>query len=470
MQRDYDYEERRRRPQPKNDPRERYGNEEDPYSREYRRAYSERDLPQRLHDDRPYDRPGYEPEAGRPGGRENVDLDQGRNRNQSPRSNQGRYEDRWQGAPGGDPYGYDWEQPARRGGSTGQGQHFEGGNEGWQGGYYGQGQRFQGNPFDVDRQFRESGRRQHDNQPYQQQVYGQQNRRGSGQSGRSQGSGYGSSPYAEGDVGSWYGGDTGMGDYGASEPGVQSGGPYRSMHSGDRSEQSRRQTSGPFTGRGPRGYRRSDARIQEDVCEMLTRHGEIDASSMEVEVQHGTVFLRGMADSGHIRRLTEELVEGIHGVNDVQNELRVNQRTGYSNTGQTQTGSQSSHGGVAPQGNVPAYGVGVAETSGVSTRSGPGEPGVSAGAGRSQHGNPWQVRETMDVIGSDGKTVGTVKEVRGTDFLLDRPMERDLYVPFSAIQTVDGERVMLSCRSPEVDHQNWPSSSLTSTSEPPPAR
>ena len=89
---------------------------------------------------------------------------------------------------------------------------------------------------------------------------------------------------------------------------------------------------GPFTGRGPRGYHRSDERIREDVCDLLTQHGDIDASQMEVDVHNGVVTLRGMADSGRVRRLTEEVVEEISGVRDVRNDLRVNQRTGYAET------------------------------------------------------------------------------------------------------------------------------------------
>ena len=429
--------------------RERYGNEEDPYSREARRIYRDQDLERRMHDDRPYNRPGYEPEVGRPGGRENVDLS----------SERPRLSARGQG---GDEYGYDWERAA--GASSGQRQ-------------------------------------------------GDQRR--SPQTGGYD-SGRPASPYDQGDVGSWYGGDTGMGDSGSSldrpryqdqpqrgqqhqtRPGEQRGfgqGGYGQGGTGQSGfgqsgfgqgsygqggqqswGQSQHQSSsgshdpaqeGPFTGRGPRGYRRSDERIREDVCELLTRHGEIDASSMEVDVRQGTVILRGMADSGRTRRLTEELVEGVAGVNDVENQLRVNQRTGYTDTSNEMQGEPR---GTPRVSGVSAYGTGVAETSGVSTRGGPGEPGMSAGAGASQHGNRWQIRETMDVVGSDGETVGTVKSVRGTDFEVNRPMSRDLYVPFSAVRTVDSERVLLSCRAGEVDQQNWPTASLTGASDTPPSR
>ena len=62
---------------------------------------------------------------------------------------------------------------------------------------------------------------------------------------------------------------------------------------------------------------------------------------------------------------------------------------------------------------------------------------------------------------ADGEKIGTVKAVHGTDFVLNRPMGRDLFVPFSAVRTVDGERVMLGIRASEVDDQHWPNPELT---------
>jgi hypothetical protein len=429
MQRDFERDDPRRRyrqdDDPRDDPRERYGNEEDAWSREYRRAYAEGDLPRRMQDDRPYDRPGYEPEGGRPGGRPNVESDRGQQRR--------FYETRQPG----DPYGYDWEQPARQSGrSAGYGQ----GDNSWQGGFYGQGRRFEGEPF------RRGGSSERDDrrQPGRTERYGQPSY------------GRASSPYGEGDTGPWYGGDTGMGAPGSSQypnaPGDRSRRQYgdapgtrfwqqygeqidseSSRSSGDRFRGDSSRPQGPFAGRGPRGYQRSDERIREDVCELLTHHGEIDASSMEVEVSRATVTLRGTAESGRIRRLVEELVEDVPGVRDVQNELRVNQRTVYA----------ASH--FDP-------------------------PEASAGAGPSQHGNRGQIRETMDVVGSDGETVGTVKAVHGTDFHLDRPVARDVFVPLSAVQTVDGERVMLRVRANEVDDQNWPAPDLMGSNEGPAMR
>ncbi len=77
-------------------------------------------------------------------------------------------------------------------------------------------------------------------------------------------------------------------------------------------------------GRGPKGYRRSDERIEEEVNEQLTRHPEIDPSEVEVRVRNGEVTLTGTVDERRTKRMVEDLVEGISGVNEVHNQIRVN--------------------------------------------------------------------------------------------------------------------------------------------------
>lgn len=78
-----------------------------------------------------------------------------------------------------------------------------------------------------------------------------------------------------------------------------------------------------FAGRGPRNYRRSDERIEEEINEELTRSSEIDASDIEVRVAGGTVTLSGSVDNRHAKRLAEDLSESISGVEEVDNQLRV---------------------------------------------------------------------------------------------------------------------------------------------------
>ncbi|MEN0059920.1 MAG: hypothetical protein AAGB31_13860, partial [Bdellovibrio sp.] len=57
--------------------------------------------------------------------------------------------------------------------------------------------------------------------------------------------------------------------------------PVDSYRSGSMYESER----GQFYGRGPRSFKRSDDRVKEEVCEMLTRHSAIDAADIEVEVK-----------------------------------------------------------------------------------------------------------------------------------------------------------------------------------------
>ena len=70
------------------------------------------------------------------------------------------------------------------------------------------------------------------------------------------------------------------------------------------------------------------------------------------------------------------------------------------------------------------------------------------------------VRVGMHVAGTDGKEVGKVKEVRDKDFLIDRPMRRDVYAPLDAIQNVTDDTVTLNVSSDQVDNMNWPKPSL----------
>jgi hypothetical protein len=82
---------------------------------------------------------------------------------------------------------------------------------------------------------------------------------------------------------------------------------------------------GPHTGRGPKGYKRSDQQICEEACQRLERDGEIDASDIEVSAEDGILRLRGTVPDRRTKRRAEECVESIYGVRDVMNELRVSQ-------------------------------------------------------------------------------------------------------------------------------------------------
>lgn len=84
--------------------------------------------------------------------------------------------------------------------------------------------------------------------------------------------------------------------------------------------------AGLHRGKGPKGYRRSDERLLEMLCERLRDDPHIDASDVSVTVEAGRVTFEGTVDSRQTKNLIEDVAEQL-GVDDVQNFLRV-QRPG----------------------------------------------------------------------------------------------------------------------------------------------
>ena len=78
-----------------------------------------------------------------------------------------------------------------------------------------------------------------------------------------------------------------------------------------------------YRGRGPKNYQRSDERIREDVCERLAMDHDVDASDIEVTVSEGTVVLAGSVQDRRAKRRAEDISESVHGVKDVENQIRV---------------------------------------------------------------------------------------------------------------------------------------------------
>ncbi|WP_222182668.1 BON domain-containing protein [Geminicoccus harenae] len=91
---------------------------------------------------------------------------------------------------------------------------------------------------------------------------------------------------------------------------------------------SRQEQEGPHRGRGPRGYRRSDERIREDVSDRLTEDPSLDASDIEVNVSDGEVTLTGTVRRREDKRQAEDLADSVSGVSHVQNNLRVGTEQG----------------------------------------------------------------------------------------------------------------------------------------------
>ena len=80
---------------------------------------------------------------------------------------------------------------------------------------------------------------------------------------------------------------------------------------------------GRHVGRGPSNYQRSDERIHEDVNEELTRHPDLDATHIQVQVKDRVVTLEGTVESRQSKRMAEDCADRVSGVADVQNNLRI---------------------------------------------------------------------------------------------------------------------------------------------------
>ncbi len=80
-------------------------------------------------------------------------------------------------------------------------------------------------------------------------------------------------------------------------------------------------------GTPPRGYKRSDDRITEDVCERIIDAG-LDAGGVEVTVRSGVVTLSGEVRERADKYRMEQIAAEVSGVTDVENSLRMRKDRG----------------------------------------------------------------------------------------------------------------------------------------------
>jgi osmotically-inducible protein OsmY len=69
----------------------------------------------------------------------------------------------------------------------------------------------------------------------------------------------------------------------------------------------------------------SDQDIENEICRRLTQAGNVDASDIEVTVSQRVVTLSGTVDSRQSKREAGTIADSIPGVEDVNNNLRIDQ-------------------------------------------------------------------------------------------------------------------------------------------------
>jgi osmotically-inducible protein OsmY len=146
------------------------------------------------------------------------------------------------------------------------------------------------------------------------------------------GSNYSSAGFGGGNYGV---GNYGSGSYGSGSSGIgnvsnySSGGtrgtdfPSQGNNWSDTEESNGSRSGTSHRGKGPKGYKRSDERIQEDINDRLTDDHSVDASEIDVKVDGGEVILSGTVSDRNAKRRAEDIAEQISGVSNVQNNIRV---------------------------------------------------------------------------------------------------------------------------------------------------
>jgi hypothetical protein len=132
------------------------------------------------------------------------------------------------------------------------------------------------------------------------------------------------------------------GSFGVTDSGRQ--GREWQQYGGSGSHQMGARQNGEHRGKGPKGYKRSDERIREDVCDRLSYDDELDASEITVTVKDGEVTLEGTVTDRRAKHRAEDLAESAGGVRDVDNKLRKSKGM-LQEMGDRLTGSQNNERG-----------------------------------------------------------------------------------------------------------------------------
>jgi hypothetical protein len=76
-------------------------------------------------------------------------------------------------------------------------------------------------------------------------------------------------------------------------------------------------------GRGPKGYRPSDERLREIICERLTDDPFIDASDVTIDVRNCEVTVSGTVETRRMKFAIEDLIADVHGATEIHNLLQL---------------------------------------------------------------------------------------------------------------------------------------------------
>jgi hypothetical protein len=84
---------------------------------------------------------------------------------------------------------------------------------------------------------------------------------------------------------------------------------------------------GGHRGKLPKNFAYSDDKLRERICEMLADHDLIDPSNVDIQVKSGEVTITGTIEDRHQKRLIDDMVQNVPGVQDVHLSIKVDRKT-----------------------------------------------------------------------------------------------------------------------------------------------
>jgi len=91
-------------------------------------------------------------------------------------------------------------------------------------------------------------------------------------------------------------------------------------------------SQGGHRGKGPMNFAYSDEKLRERICEMLADHDLIDPSNVDIQVKSGEVTITGTIEDRHQKRLIEDMVDNVPGVQDIHMSVKVDRNRSKAQT------------------------------------------------------------------------------------------------------------------------------------------
>lgn len=204
----------------------------------------------------------------------------------------------------------------------------------------------------------------------------------------------------------------------------------------------------------------NDEELQAEIYRRISDDPYLKGKDIQAVAYHGDVTLRGSVPTTMAAEHLIDVIKGTPGVRDVnQDLLAIGDEVPARPTGQFANQPARTVDEVIPA-DVPVTEE-EAEVIGKDTVTTMHAVGDQAPVDENPNHTAnadliaASIAEGMQVVDRDGRKVGKVKQVRPTDFHLERGLlAKDYYVPYE-VCVYDGEKIMLKIPADEISQQGW---------------